>query len=99
MKEIGKTAEELGGGNPMMYLWTFLGSIVTAYVLAVFLGTFGANTWLQGLVLGLIFGLGFVATALGSHAIFHNNTFRHYLINAGYYVVNLAIMGIIIGAL
>lgn len=42
--------------------------------------------------------LGFVATAMASHAMYHANSLRHYLINAGYYVANLAVMGLIIGA-
>ncbi len=98
MAEIGKTEEELQG-NPAMYIWTLLGAIITAYVLAVIAGNVGADTLTKGLTLGLTAGIGFIATALASHAIFHGNSFRHYLINAGYYVVNLVVMGLIIGTL
>jgi hypothetical protein len=98
MNEIGKSADELEG-NPMMYIFTLIGSLVTAYVLAIAIGNFGSSGIGGGVMLALVLGIGLVATAMGSHAIFHGHSLRHYLINVGYSIVNLAIMGAIIGAL
>lgn len=98
MKEIGKKPEELNA-SPAMYAWTALAAIITAYGMAIFFANMGVDGVVPGLVAGFLAGEAFVATSFATHAIFHNYTYRHWMITASHQVVSLMIMGGIIGAL
>ena len=52
----------------------------------------------SGLAVGSLIGLAFVATSFGINYLFALKPLRLYLIDAGYMVVLLAIVGTIIGA-
>ena len=97
MKENGFTEESLKGGNmaKIFGLAFFLG-LISAINLAMFLGpqadmAFGAGA-------GFAAGFGWVATFVGTHYLFERKSFKLFLINAGYSVVAMTVMGIIIGA-
>ena len=51
----------------------------------------------HGLVVGLLAGLGWVATGLGVTYLFERRPLRLYLIDAGYHVLSFAVMGAILG--
>ena len=65
--------------------------------LAMIVQATGANSLTEGLLLGLIAGIGFVATAQAAHYSFEGRPLKLYLINTGYPVVMLAIIGSILG--
>ncbi|WP_395373237.1 DUF1761 domain-containing protein [Marinicella sp. W31] len=71
-------------------------ALVTALNLDMFLGP--QSDVITGLMAGLLSGVGFVATLLGILYVFEMQTLKIYLINAGYCVVTLTVMGIILGA-
>ena len=64
--------------------------------LAMILGS--DSSWLNGLHLGLLVGLCWVATAYGITYLFEQRSLCIFMINAGYYIVSYIIMGTIIGA-
>ena len=97
MAEIGKGPEDMDA-NPMMYIWTLAAAFVTAFVLAHIGSQLGIATLVDGLIFGSVAGAGLVATGFATHGIFHDYSFRHWLITAGHQVVNLAVMGAILGA-
>jgi hypothetical protein len=79
----------------------FGGAFVLALVMAANLAMFLADaktTWLWGLTAGLLAGVGWVATGIGVIGLFENRSAAYILINAGYQVVALAVMGAILGA-
>lgn len=97
MKENGFTEESLKGGNmaKIFGLAFFLG-LIAAVNLAMFIGPDADVSF--GAFAGFAAGFGWVATFVGTHYLFERKSFKLFLINAGYSVVALTVMGIIIGA-
>jgi hypothetical protein len=81
---------------PMMYGGMFISALVMAYVLAHFAKYAGAVTLTDGAVAGFWAWLGFVGTTMLSGALFEHKPLKLYLINTGYYLVTLVVMGIIL---
>jgi hypothetical protein len=100
LKALGKTKEQIcSGGSPRNALiLTAITTLVTAYVLAVFIQALGITTALGGALVGLSIGIGIVATSMYSDSLFCNWPFRLILIQAGHRIVYLSLMGGILGA-
>jgi hypothetical protein len=104
MKEVGLTEakiKENSKGN-MMYALMMVSSLVMAYVLshvvAFSLNYFPDYTGLMaGLLSGFWIWLGFIATYAVSMVLFEGRSFKWFGISAGYYLVSLLVMGLIIG--
>ena len=77
-------------------LHAFVLGLVSAVNLAMFLGEEADMS--SGAFYGFLAGFGWVATFVGTHYLFERKSFKLFLINAGYSVVALTIMGLIIGA-
>ena len=93
---LGKSMNDLGSPAVAMTL-TFLSTFFTAIILAVLINALGDPTLYRGAGLGLIVGVGIVATSMFSDYLFSGNPLELFLIQAGYRVVLLTIMGGIIG--
>lgn len=98
MQEVGLTEDAVNNNNMVK---TFGGTIILQILAATALSALiGADsTWLSGLQTGLWVGLFWISTAYGVTYLFEQRSVRLLLINAGYYVVLYAIMGIIIGSM
>lgn len=96
MAAIGKTEAELGSPGPA-YALTLVGSFVRALALALVVGVAPAQTLLDGALVGLLVGVGFEATSYAATYIFSSRSLTLYLIDAGYHVVSLIVMGAILG--
>jgi len=97
LRALGKRKEALGSPVRAMAI-QFLLTLVTATVLALLIVRFGAITWAEGAVIGLIAGVGLVATGLASDYLFCGWSLRLYAIQVAYKLVSLAVMGAILGA-
>ena len=86
------------GGATKGYIVSIIASIVIAFAIALIAETAGVDDPAGGALLGLVAGLGFVATTFASSYIFESRSLKHYLINAGYPVASFVLMGLIIGA-
>lgn len=96
MRENGFTEEDLKKGNMVkIFGLAFLLGLVAAINLAMFMGP--DVDFSMGAFYGFLAGFGWVATFVGTHYLFERRSFKLFLINAGYSVVALTIMGIIIG--
>jgi len=97
MRENGFTEESMKNSNMMKIfgLAFFLG-LVASINLAMFLGP--ETDAMMGAFYGFLAGFGWVATFVGTHYLFERKSFKLFLINAGYSVVALTVMGVIIGA-
>lgn len=94
MKLIGKTREQLGAPGPA-YALTIVFAALSSYVLGAIIGwATPIKTPLIGALLGLAVGAGLVATAFASMYLFEGRPGKLYLINAGYQVVVLVLMGL-----
>lgn len=95
-KELGISSEEIEGANmPAIFGTSFVLNFIAALVLEMFLGQ--AATVAAGFAAGLLVGVAWVATAIGTNYLFARKSFKLFLIDAGYFVVFYPVMGIILG--
>ena len=97
LRALGKRQEELGSPVRAMAIQSLL-TLVTATVLALLIVRFGAITWAEGAVIGLIAGVGLVATGVASDYLFCGWSLRLYSIQTAYKLISLVMMGAILGA-
>ena len=96
MQDVGLTEDDAKNANmPRTFGGAFILQLIAAMTLATILGP--ESTWLSGVNTGLVVGIGILATAYGVTYLFELRPLRLFMINAGYNVVLLAIMGAIIG--
>lgn len=97
MRENGFTEESLKGSNmAKIFGLAFLLGLIAAANLALFLGPEDRPE--MGALWGFAAGFGWVATFLGTIYLFERKSFTLFLINAGYSIVALTVMGIILAA-
>ena len=97
MKENKFSEDDMKKGNmAKIFGIAFALGVISAINLAMFMGPEKDVT--QGAIYGFASGI-WVATFVGTHYLFERKSFRLFLINAGYSVVALTVMGIIIVAL
>jgi len=94
---IGKTEDEIEP-SPTPFIVSFFTAATTAIVISALIHTLGFTTVTDGIILGVICGVGFIATAMGSDSAFCGWGVRLFLIQSGYRVVYSIIMGAILGA-
>jgi hypothetical protein len=98
MKNLGKTMEEVNkGGANIGYALTTIGGVFTAYVLSLFIHLLDIPTIFDGALIGFLVGLVAAFREL-SPTFFESRKFTLFFISAGYHIVSLTIMGIIIAA-
>jgi hypothetical protein len=96
---IGKTEAEVKTGNSAIaYSGAFAASLMTAYVLALFISFAQSNTLLQGALIGLWVWVGFVAAPNLPTYLFSRWPRELFFINNGYHLMTLLTMGAILGA-
>ena len=81
---------------PVVFMVSFLFSVLIAVNLAAFVGKAGLRF---DLLAALAVGIGWVAPAMGITYLFERRSGRLFFINAGYHIVTVAVMGLIIGLL
>ncbi|MFB6317743.1 DUF1761 domain-containing protein [Saccharicrinis sp. FJH54] len=96
-KEINLSSDELKNTNMALvfgpaFVLTFIGAVL----LELLLGS--DATISEGLITGLIVSIGFITTALGINYLFARHSLKLFLIDAGYFIIFFAVMGIILGA-
>ena len=91
------SADEMDASDPRMgYALTAVGSLVAVTALAVIVDWVGATTLGEGLALGLLVGVGFVATSALQAVPFEGRSWLIYWLNVGYNVVALAGIGVLL---
>ncbi len=86
-----------------MYTLMFIGALLMAFILdhalifaSVYLKIYGISA---GLMVGFVNWLGFIAPVTLNEVLAGNKSFRLWLINAGYYLILLLVMGIVFSLL
>ena len=97
MRAVGRTREELGDAQ-LGYLLSAIGALVSAYVLARIVKWAEVDDLWNGALVGVFVWAGFVATVLGVTTFFAGRSRTLWLINAGYQLVALVLMGALLGA-
>jgi hypothetical protein len=91
MEEMKKSSGPAYGGS-------FVASLVSAFVLALFLHWLRNYTVYFGLMVGFHVWLGFVATVQFTGALFMKQSMKLFAINTGYQLVCYLVMGAILAA-
>jgi hypothetical protein len=99
MKEIGLKMEDLKGGSGVGYLMTTIGSVIMAIVMGILVSYLNITRVIDGVFLGVLIWVGFVATSFMANYIFSHKSLRLFLIDCGYFFVSLATAGAIYGLL
>lgn len=97
MTAFGYTEEDLKKRSvSKTFGLSLLLALIAALILEMFIGP-EANM-VFGAMAGFLAGIGWVATFLGILYLFEMQTVKVYLINAGYCIISLTIMGLILGS-
>jgi hypothetical protein len=74
---------------------SFLFSLVAAYIFALFVGP--NADWQTAVHKGLLVGAGLVATSFGINYQFAQRSFKLWLIDGGYHLVQFMVFGLVLG--
>jgi len=97
---LGRKMEDMRGKNAIQgYISAALASLVMSYIFALVIETTQARDAISGASIGFWLWLGFVATTTMVDYVFAGHRKKLYLINVGYPLVSLLVMGAILGAL
>jgi hypothetical protein len=104
MAALGLTAEQMSAaksrpGAFLPFVYAFAADLVMAWVLAGVLGHLGALSLRSGVISGALCWLGFVITTMLVNNSFAQRDWRLLLIDGGHWLLVLALMGAIIGAM
>lgn len=94
-KKLKKTKNSL----PKTYGISFLATLVTAYALAILLNATLVMDVGEGLMVSGVIWLGFVTTTMLTSVLFAEMPWGLFLINSGYQLVSLLVMGAILTTL
>ncbi|OGH30785.1 MAG: hypothetical protein A3J69_01550 [Candidatus Levybacteria bacterium RIFCSPHIGHO2_02_FULL_42_12] len=78
------------------YALSFIGALITSYVLAVVLAYMGMSAVADAIQTGFWLWLGFIAPVMFTSVLFENKPVKLYCINAGYQLTSLITMAIIL---
>ena len=102
MKTGGMNAKDMekakNRGVGKLYFVSFLGGLLMAYILAHFVQYLSSSNFLEGMVAGCWLWLGFIVPVLLGSVLWEGKPLKFYLINVGYYLVSLTVMGGILAA-
>ena len=101
MAAHGHTPEQLAAMQSSMaktYTFSFVTYVIMAMVLALLMGLTGATTAIQGIVLAVVAWLGFGFTIGLNTNLYSNKPPGAFIIDAGYQLVHVIVMGAILGA-
>jgi hypothetical protein len=104
MAALGMTPEKMAEcknrhGAYLPFIYVFVAELVMAWALAGLLGHIGAVTLRGGIISGAFCWLGFVITVIVVNNSFAMRSWRLSLIDGGYWLLVLLLMGAIIGGM
>jgi hypothetical protein len=102
MKASGMTKKDLekakAKGMGKSYFLSFIGAVVTAYVLAFVIRLAQVNSVGGGVKIGVLIWIGFVVPMMLGSVLWENKSKSFYFINVFYQFVNLILMSVIVTA-
>ena len=96
---VGREPVTLSNLTPTVMVGAVVMPLVAAYVLTLLIGGVGANSLVDGAVVGFLAWLGFSAMAGLNAFVYDGRNSTWLMITAGYSLVMLVVMGAIIGYL
>jgi hypothetical protein len=99
MSLMGLTAKNMAEAKKkmgMLYVLSFVATLITGYVLAVMTQTTQVLTVLEGLQLGALLWIGFIGPVQFTDVVFAGRPWKLYLINTGYQFIAMLVMSTIL---
>jgi Protein of unknown function (DUF1761) len=97
LQAVGRRREELTGAS-LGYTLSAVAALVTSYALARIMRWAEVDDLWNGALVGVLVWVGFIATVLAVTTYFGGRPRQLWLINAGYQLIALVLMGAIHGA-
>jgi hypothetical protein len=100
LASVGKTLDELRqqGNATVAYVVAFGANLIIAWVLARLMIATGRTTVAGGMGLAALLWLGFTGTTMATAFVFEARSLEGFAVIAGYPLVGMLLMGIILGA-
>ena len=95
LNAIGKTEDDIKP-SPAPFIICFVTALITSIALSALVHSLGSTGIGEGVMLGLLMGIGFIATAMASDSAFCGWGLPLFLIQSGYRVTYTVIMGAIL---
>ena len=95
----GRELPARGDVSRTFYVAGVVQSLVVAYVLALFISALGGASLVDGVVVAALAWIGFVAVGTLNTVLYEGRSLEYWMINAGYALVSLLVMGGIVGYL
>ena len=101
MTDVGITMEDVEAMKGTSQQWVpyvvaIASALIFTFVLALLLQGIDADGVINGLLLGLLVAVGFIATSYATTYSFEGRSLRLFLINIGYPLVSYAVIGILL---
>jgi len=97
LKSLGKSMEELQESSANIgYAYTTIAGIISAIVLSLFISMLDTVTIGEGALIGFLAGAGIASARELSPTFFEGRKYTLFFISAGYHIVSLTVMGIIL---
>ena len=96
VRALGKSEDEIQP-SPSPFVISAIAALITCIALAAVMQGLGLTGALAGLALGLLLGIGFIATSMASDSAFCGWGWKLWAVQSGYRVIYSALMGGIIG--
>jgi len=97
MMLLGKKRQDMKKQNMTpLHIMAFIAALVITLILAVFIRFSNASSIGEGALIGLLVWAGFVATFALNDVLWKGEPFGLYILNNGYYLIALVIMGAIL---
>lgn len=95
MEGVGLTKDDVKTGPGVGYLITFIAAMLMAATTSQLVHMLNVSNWVDGLALGALLGVGYVATTFATNYIFAMKSLKLYMIDAGYQVLLITLAGMI----
>jgi hypothetical protein len=96
------TGQSMDGGSKSdgirAMVWGLLCALVMSLILAMLISSAPLPSVWCGLLIGATMWLGFIATTMINPVLYERRPFKLYVLNSGYYLISLAIMGLILAS-
>lgn len=90
---------KMGNGDNMLYVWQYVASVVTAYVLAVSLSLTDSTSLQSAMIMAFWLWLGFQATLQVGKVLWEGKSWNLYFLEAGQTLVSLLVMAAVLSYL
>ncbi len=101
MADAGLTVEDMEAmkGTPQQW-YPYVVAVVSALIftlgLALIIQGMGVNDFVEGLALGVLVAVGFIATSYATTYSFESRRLRLFFINSGYPLISYSIIGVLL---